>query len=218
MSASFHPGEELLLAYAAGSLDEPTALLIATHATLCLHCRQLIEDGEAMGGMVLDDLPADDIDRHALAKVMARLAEQAPPAPPVKPANAFKPDFDGLPAPIHGYVSHKGEKIAWRWLTPGVRQTLLLDKGGTRVRMLKIAPGKPMPHHRHNGIEYTLILSGAYSDEYGHYGVGDFSIADEGTTHQPVAAAEGCICLIMSGAPMQLTGPLGWLVNPILPF
>jgi putative transcriptional regulator len=214
MTASFHPDDALLLAYAAGSLDEATSLLIATHASFCRRCRSTIEDGESLGGALLEGLPPDPVDESALARLLDRLADE--PVAAAAPA-AARP-LPGMPATLAPYVPRKGNCIAWGWLAPGVRQTLLLECRGSRVRLLKIAPNKPMPHHRHGGIEYTLILQGAYSDENGRYGVGDFSVADDGTAHQPIAAAEGCVCLIMSGAPLQLTGRLSRLLNPILPF
>lgn len=34
MSARFHPTDDLLLAYAAGSLDQAMSLLVASHLTL----------------------------------------------------------------------------------------------------------------------------------------------------------------------------------------
>jgi putative transcriptional regulator len=213
MTASLHPDDTLLLAYAAGSLDEATSLLIATHATLCPRCRATIEDGEGLGGDLLEGLPPDPMDDLALARLLDRLADE-----PVADASASVPPIPGMPATLAPYVPRKGHGIAWGWLAPGLRQALLLECRGTRVRMLKIAANKPMPHHRHGGIEYTLVLQGAYSDGNGRYGVGDFSVADDGTVHQPIAGAEGCVGLIMSGAPLQLTGRLSRLLNPILPF
>ena len=34
-----HPGEELLLAYAAGASDEALSLIVATHMAYCATCR-----------------------------------------------------------------------------------------------------------------------------------------------------------------------------------
>ena len=42
--------------YAAGSLSEPVALLIATHLALCPRCRHEVEEFEALGGALLEDL------------------------------------------------------------------------------------------------------------------------------------------------------------------
>ena len=39
MSAQYHLSDELLLSYSAGTLDEASSLLVATHLALCPHCR-----------------------------------------------------------------------------------------------------------------------------------------------------------------------------------
>jgi putative transcriptional regulator len=84
--------------------------------------------------------------------------------------------------------------------------------------LFRIKAGKAMPHHGHAAAEFTLVLQGGFSDEQGQYEVGDFTVADRDRAHQPVAAAHGCVCLILSSAPMQLTSRFGWLINPFMPF
>lgn len=212
MSATLHPPAELLLSYAAGSLDEASALLIATHATLCPLCRDEIAANEALGGLVLDELPPDRMRDDALSSLLQRLTDE--PAPAAAPKEAMPK----LPAPLLPYVKSKDRQIHWHFVAPGIKQTPLLERPEVRVRLLKISAGKPMPHHRHGGTEYTLVLEGAYRDETGHFGVGDFIIADLEVGHQPVAAEKGCVCLVMSVAPVQLTSRLGRLFNPFMPF
>lgn len=213
MSAAYHPDAALLLAYAAGSLDEATSLVIATHATFCPDCRAQIAAAESLGGAVLDDLPPENLAHGALDALLRRISDE-PPAPVVPPSGANL----GLPAPLLPYVKTRSQAIHWHWLAPGVKQTLLFERPDVRVRMLQIAAGKPMPRHRHGAVEYTLVLKGAYHDETGHFCVGDFIAADVDVSHQPVAAEQGCTCLILSGAPMQLTSRLGRLINPFMPF
>lgn len=215
MSAAFHPDAAMLLTYAAGSLDEATSLMMATHATFCPECRAQVAAAETVGGLVLDDLPPDRMAEGALGALMRQIEEE--PDQPATP-RAAHPVGLGLPAPLAPYVKTRSDGIAWNWLAPGVKQILLFEGPDVRVRMLQIAAGKPMPHHRHAAFEFTLVLKGAYHDESGQFGVGDFITADVGVSHQPVAADQGCTCLIMSGAPMQLTSRLGRLINPFMPF
>ena len=47
--------------------------------------------------------------------------------------------------------------------------------GGDNLILLKIAPGKSMPVHSHQGAELTQILKGAYDDELGHFAPGDIA-------------------------------------------
>jgi putative transcriptional regulator len=85
---------------------------------------------------------------------------------------------------------------------------------GLKAELLKLEAGRQVPHHGHNGLELTLVLSGAFSDGHGTYRRGDLVIHDEDSEHQPEAVAGGdCICLISQTAPIRLNGPLGWLIN-----
>jgi putative transcriptional regulator len=213
MSVSFHPAPELLLAYAAGSLDEPTSLLIAAHASLCGDCRDEIQLLEAVGGAVLESLPPDPLAGDALDSWLRRLPT---PAGPV--LDEGMTGIGSLPASVNHYLPGGGRAARWRWLAPGIQQTLLLRGAKVRVRMLRIAALTPVPRHGHAGTEITLVLQGAYHDENGDYGVGDFTVADGDRVHRPVASPQGCVCLILSNAPMYLTSRLGRLVNPFMPF
>ena len=51
--------------------------------------------------------------------------------------------------------------------------------GGTRVRLLKGAPGADNGIHGHKGREYTLVLRGGFTDETGSYGPGNALVVYE---------------------------------------
>ena len=53
MTVHHHPGSDLLLSYAAGSLAESWSIAIAAHLSHCPACRQDIELAEAVGGVLL---------------------------------------------------------------------------------------------------------------------------------------------------------------------
>ena len=80
MNASHHPSDDLLVSYAAGSLDEPTSILIATHLALCPVCRGVVSKAESIGGELLADVEPSDIDEEALNAVLNRLDEQEVPS------------------------------------------------------------------------------------------------------------------------------------------
>jgi len=123
-----------------------------------------------------------------------------------------------LPAPVNYYLPGGPGAARWHWLAPGIQQTLLVGGAKARLRMLRISALTPVPRHGHGAPEITLVLQGAYHDENGHYGVGDFTVADRDMVHRPVASPQGCVCLILGSAPMHLTSRLGRLVNPFMPF
>ena len=90
--------------------------------------------------------------------------------------------------------------------------------GGThRVSLLRLAPGKGLPQHRHVADEFTIVLQGGYTDNTGNYGVGDFAIGPGPHDHEPIAdPGEPCIALIVVEKPIVLTGEWGRLLNPLV--
>lgn len=221
MSVHHHPGEELLVAYAAGSLAEGLSVLIATHLALCPDCRRDVAQLEEVGGALIEDTVPTDLDGAALDRTLARLDEPAP-APSTagsRPSTAADSASLLLPEPLRGYLGTTDlESLTWRRFGRGYRQhELLRDGSGQVVHLLGIAPGTAMPHHGHGGEELTMVLQGGFSDETGHYLRGDVATMDESATHQPVAdPGEQCLCIAVSSTPVQLTGLLGRLLQPFL--
>ena len=85
------------------------------------------------------------------------------------------------------------------------------------VALHKICAGGKTPKHDHQGLEYTVVLKGSFSDENAVYREGDFLIREPGDVHQPMGAQNGeCICLSALSAPIKLTNPLGFLMKPWL--
>ena len=64
------------------------------------------------------------------------------------------------------------------------------------VFLLRIAAGRYLPQHSHDGVEFTQVLHGRFHDGRALFGAGDFDSADGEVRHQPVVQ-EGseCICL-----------------------
>ena len=106
-------------------------------------------------------------------------------------------------------------ELEWKRIGRGISEARI-DVGVDRYRtsLLKIDAGRPVPVHTHEGNEYTLVLSGGFSDASGHYLRGDLSVADPTVEHTPVADTDGpCLCLAVLDAPARFTGPIGRLVN-----
>lgn len=213
MSATFHPSDELLVAYGAGSLDEPSALLVATHLALCPRCRAEVRRIEALGGAIIEDLPPADMAADALASVLARL--DTPPARPQAREPASGPP--GIPSPLRQYLPADMDALPWKRLTAGIEQTILLQGRGIRARLLRIGAGIMVPEHGHGGMELTLVLQGGFTDHGRGYARGDVAMADQQVVHCPAAdGGETCLCLAVTDAPLKLTGLVGMLVNPFL--
>lgn len=215
-----HPGEDLIAAYAAGTLDEASALALATHLTLCPCCRKQVADYEALGGGLFEALPETTMADGALAATLARAKGKAPQAAPLSmpTKSALAPASSIiLPAPLRRYVGGDVDAAKWRPLGPGIHHMPLVNCEGVTARLLRIAPGRSVFDHGHCGSELTLVLKGSYSSQGERYARGDIEVADESVNHRPVAGTEDvCICLAVTDAPLRFDSWIGRLMQPFI--
>ena len=199
-----HPDDSLLLEYAAGSLGEAKALLVATHLALCPACRNAVRSGEAAGAALAFANETPETVSSPMPDVSGEVVE-APPAPSAVPAGL------ALPQPLRGYLGSPVAALPWSSVGLGLREYRLPEfKSTTAVRLLAIPAGRRMPRHTHEGEELTLVLQGSFSDVTGDYQRGDVATADGRIEHQPQAGSgEECLCLAVEDAPLRLTGVTG---------
>ncbi len=216
MNIRHHLDDATLLVFAAGSLSQGMGLLVASHLDRCAQCRERLQQAEAVGGALLEDLAPVELQPEALARVLALLdTEDGQPEPSV--VKVTVPIDTDIPAPLAAYLKKPLDALDWRTLVPGVRQLDLHLGGPGATRLLRIAPGLSVPHHTHRGNELTLILRGSYSDELGRFKAGDVADLDEQVCHQPISdSGEDCICLIATDAPLKFSGLMGRLVQPFI--
>ncbi|MEM9430256.1 MAG: ChrR family anti-sigma-E factor [Pseudomonadota bacterium] len=202
-----HPSREYLAAYAAGTLSEGMTLLVASHLTYCASCRRTVAVFEAVSGAFLG--AAEDASAPSLAATLAMLDEPEPlPAArePLDPALPF-------PAPLRQAIE-VSDPIRWRFRMPGVHEHQVSGYEAESVSVLRVRPGRTMPHHTHDADEATLILSGIMEDDGVQYRRGDVAIADQNHDHQPrVVGDETCYCLVVLAGGMRFTGPVSRALN-----
>lgn len=232
MSLCAHPSDETLLGYAAGMLPFGLRVVVEAHLSLCSCCRAQVRAFEAVGGALLDEeapggLALAELQPGALDLALAGIAQvsQVNQADQAGAAARFRghggqgaltvpglPDGFVLPAAL-GACS----LAPLRPLAPGMRMGRVRVPGDPKadVRLLRIGPGRRIPHHTHSGREFTQVLAGAYRDELGRYGPGDFVEADGTLTHTPVVEGEeDCICLVAMEGPLRFSGLMGVLLRP----
>lgn len=211
-----HLGDEVLLDYASGSTGEALSLICAVHLTHCPRCRASLSRLEALGGALLDTLPPADIAPDAVARALAGIDRPAPASPRPR-ISAADP---AVPAALRAYLKGGLDDLPWRRLLPGFHEYRLpIDHPTVTARLLRLRPGRSLLRHTHRGSEATCVLRGAYADGFGHYAEGDVAFAASDVEHQPTAlAGPECICLVVSDAPLRLTGPFGRWLNPLLRF
>ena len=218
MSIRHHIGDDTLMAYANGTLDEAISVVVATHLAICPKCRKSAELMEDMAGLLLMEMAPAELtaQERSLGDAIVQMGAQDRPIESTPPTRAFADR--GVPMPLAERLPAPLDEIPWRKLLPGISHYPLprssKDKGA--LRLLKIAPGKTMPEHSHSGKELTLILRGSYIDDIGRFQVGDIADLDEDTWHQPVADTdEDCICLIATDAPLKFSGFFSRLLQPV---
>lgn len=202
-----HIGPDRLLEYAAGSLPDGMALLVAAHLTFCPGCRARVARLEMLGGAVLAEA-APGVAAPDIRAVLARIDGEDPP----EACCPAEPSSDALPLPLRQRLGRAG--IRWRFRLPGLSEHRLPGFLGEDVRLIRGRPGTRIPAHTHCGEEATLVLAGALKDGTVICRRGDVAIADEGHEHGPeIVGDEDCICLAVLSAGVRFTGPLGRALN-----
>ncbi len=218
MSASHdihhHPDEALLLAYAAGTADEATSLVVATHMHFCVLCRMQGRTLESLGGAMLDELTPAPLAGDALQNTLARLDQVTPYERPRRAASR-----DGTPAVLRTYLGGDLRDVRWRRMGPRLSFVELFRRRDVTVRLLRGVPGADSGAHSHAGAELTLVLKGGYTDVTGNYGPGDFQIADAGLVHNTVAdPGEDCINLSVTHGALRFEKLLQKIAGPFFGF
>jgi len=218
MSVVHHPDDELLSAYAVGAGDPALSLIVATHLTYCPKCRADVSILESLGGQLLCDLPASALDARALKTLLARLDN----ASIEKPATAASMKIGNpVPRPLRSFVGDDFDRVRWRHVARGLSYRMLVRRGATRVYLTKSAPGTGNGFHTHKGNEFTLVLAGGFSDQYGTYTRGDLIHTTPEIHHTPIADADedgDCITLAMTDAPLKFRNPGAGLIARIFGF
>ena len=210
-----HLPESVLAAYSAGTLPEAYSLVVACHVSLCDTCRAALAGLEAVGGALLHEAATAAVSDDALAKTLALIEQQAEePSPEPEQVSAADRLF---PKPLRDYVGGGPDAVHWKRVGGGVRQAILANSEGAAARLLYIPAGTAVPDHGHRGLELTMVLQGAFSDEVSRFARGDVEVGDEALEHNPVAeSGEDCICLAATDAPLVFKGFLPRMLQPFL--
>ncbi|MEE4120731.1 MAG: ChrR family anti-sigma-E factor [Paracoccaceae bacterium] len=206
--------EEILAAYAAGTLPEALAIVVAAQASICPVTRERLRELEAIGGGLLALGESREMALGSFEATLKKIAEQA--QEPETDAAVAAP-CAVLPAPIREYVGGGIDAVRWRPVGMGARQAILHDSGEASARLLHIPAGTELPDHGHKGLEMTLVLQGAFLDGDARYARGDVDVADEGMEHRPIAdVGEDCVCLVACEGRLKFSGLLPRLAQPFI--
>lgn len=217
MNINHHLDDATLVSYSAGALSQGMALVVASHLSVCPQCRERAEVNDTVGGALLESLEPETLTDGMLASILTRIDDL-----PVQLAEvSVEPGLidPEVPAPLRDYIHCPLDQLEWKRIVPGVAYYDMPWEGRGVSRLLRIAPGKSMLAHTHNGNELTMVLRGSFSDEVGRFRRGDVADLDDQIEHQPlVDSKDDCICLIATDAPLRFTTLFGKLVQPITGF
>lgn len=218
---SHHLSDDYLIEYSNGTLPNPEALVVGSHIAICSDCRARVETFEDVSAVLLEDGETETVSANALAAVLSKIDEPAG-ASEDQADDALRNAFDRatlevIPPPLRAYLGDNLSALDWKRAGRGIEEASLLRENDVRISLLRIRAGQKVPSHTHGGDEYTLVLSGGYTDGDEHYDKGDVSVVDGSTDHAPVADSDGpCLCLTVRNGATRLTGPIGRLLNPIV--
>src|SRR5262245_23527876 len=177
-----------MLDYAAGALSPAERLAADLHRTLT---RIGARNGlmvEAVGGALL---------------------EQSRPAPAgYFDTSRLEGEADGEDSSsLDRYLKRDLLALPWRKSMFGVK-TLPTDV--PLASLLRLDPGERAPAHGHGRRDVTVVLCGAFADQFDVYERGDLAFAEPGMKHEPRAVGgQPCVCLLAAEPGRPLLGFVG---------
>jgi len=222
----------LLHSYVSGKLSYGAHTLVLSQLQISDKYHSWVAACEAAIGCYLDEIPTQKL--SWMEDGLNKLFDSSPQSETFNCNNSsYQADIhdeslrkeislqndDLMPPILKSFFSLKNDELPWRKRFPGFSE-IKCDKALGDVRLLRIDPGKAMPHHTHEGgVELTLVLKGSFSDGDDEYRRGDICIAGEGDHHQPIAGLEEeCICLAVTEGEVRLSGMLGKVLSPFIKY
>ncbi len=213
----WHPTQELLVEYAAGTLPKAQGICIAVHMHYCTDCQVTLEKLKVVGAQIWEEGPPVKVTDNCKSAVMSVLdsieQESKENLVTAVPSEAS----ETIPKPLWKWIPSGFDALNWHLYLPILSVAHLTENEGYQLALHKIKAGGKVVSHTHRGDEITVVLKGCFSDQYGHYKEGDFVHRDGSHSHAPMASQDGdCICLTVLKEPVKLTSWWGRVLNPLL--
>ncbi len=207
-----HPSAEILADYTRGVLTPGAMLVVGCHVDGCVTCRSETGFWETAAGAMLEANTPAPLSEGALGHMLERLD-----VPKSDVADNTTPGF------LRQYAVPellKRERVGMRrWVTPNIwfAPVLSASAAPSLTYLVYARANTILSQHTHGGLEFTQVVHGSFTDSEGVFGPGDFAQTDSAILHSPTATKDsGCLCLISSEAPMQLTGTTARILQSLL--
>ena len=114
----------------------------------------------------------------------------------------------GVPEPLRSYIGGGLDDVRWTKIACGISFKSVLKSGDAHVQLIRSKAGQGVRLHTHRGEEFTLVLTGGYTDVTGHRTRGDLHSTIPEVVHRPLAdEGEDCIVLVVSDALLKFRNP-----------
>lgn len=200
------------------TLDPAIALLLDTQAILCGHANQAeAPRADTAPAQAITPAGPNDVDTRKARDLIDRQSRSdRKRVGAATRSAALLEELIALPAPLLEPAAEAVAGKGWSRLAPGIRCLELNLPSEAEVELYRIEPNCAVPRHTHDGSEFTLVVTGAFTDETGCFRAGDLAHKGPEDTHQPIAnPGEVCYALAVREGDIKLTGFLG-LVQKVL--
>lgn len=211
---TLHPDRAMLVEFSAGTLAPALSICVSAHLHFCKQCREELLSLDQIGSELMTQAEPAEVDDSVLDAVMEKIDRGEAAAAETTEQEAI----NGFPFSVNQLLNNPHHRPLWKRLSGSVDiARFQTGQSDYEVALHRICAGGKTPKHDHEGVEYTVVLKGSFSDENAVYNEGDFLVRNPGDIHQPMGAQNGeCICLSALAAPIKLTSPLGFLMKPFL--
>ncbi|MCK0165163.1 ChrR family anti-sigma-E factor [Marinobacter sp. S6332] len=207
-----HPDSLSLMEYSAGNLSEPHALCIRLHLDKCTHCRSRVDTLDSLGAVMMEQQPKVSVSETMFDDILAKIDSSPAPELPAKAVPKI--------SLLQKLLGEDINDLPWKRQLGDVSVLDITEKfpgQKEQVVLQKLVAGGKAPAHTHRGIETTIVLQGAFSDQKGVFNQWDFVVLTDQDEHKPVAVGcEDCITLSVLSAPVKLTGTFTRMLNPFI--
>jgi putative transcriptional regulator len=208
----YHPTQALLVSHSAAQLPLSLSIAVSAHLEMCPQCGSLVRQITEQQSALFD---AQDVsEKINFSNMLENIFEHKPELPTKPQKTAVNSIFvAGTQYQLPRAFTHFADL---KWSSFGVisRARVVKDADNVRASLLHIDKNGTIPCHTHKGYELTLLLAGAFADEYGAYNKGDFIWLDNTVEHTPYTQ-EGCLCYAVQDAPLRFVAGISKALNPL---
>ena len=156
---------------------------------------------QAMANMTHPNPGEEIFTSDILAALLGALTPVAPPdSAAIKSRILGRVEAEGA-----GVTVVRAEQGEWTAFAPGVDVKILFDDGRTRTWLARLEREARLPGHDHPADEECLMLEGSVYMGDILMSAGDYQIARAGTRHTGVYSPAGCLLLVRSASPADVT-------------